>query len=333
MPVPVRETIFQEFAGSRDRLVLALDSVGEKALTGSLGEIPRVEAFFARASTDIGAAVTHLLPPGWKCRISASFVHGGRPDGRDRRYIVDPVDPGHKPCEIGDLLVAVEHVIPGGSTRSALLIQAKRAAARADKPWGSEKRQRELFNDMPTFVWREKQVYFKPAPPERTLRPELFVRCPCGTRDWPLWGDSHWSRWPRTGDVRYAGAVFATLLDSPLVVPPIEGVKPRPLAAVLADMLLLTGGWEFKQPDHAFRSSTVPLGWSAVVWELLLRAAVNEHRRSGTHGVNAIYDPDRDQVRFTGEDQLTWPEDDDGDPGGISVLRVLVDGREALSPE
>jgi hypothetical protein len=95
-------------------------------------------------------------------------------------------------------------------------------------------------------------------------------------------------------------------------------------------MTILTGGWEFRKFDDAFQTTTEPRGWSAVVWELLIRSAVNEHRRAGTSAAGTVWEPDRDQVRFEDEEhsELRLLEGD-AVPGGISVLRVRVDGREA----
>jgi hypothetical protein len=331
--VSVQATIFRELVVARDRLVIAFGDIAEKALAGSVGELARAEQFFGRASTAIGAQVNAVLPHDWSCRVSASFVHGGRPAGRgDDRYMVIPVGK-KRGCEVGDLLVAVEHLLPNGSARTALLVQAKKGTARPDEPWrgdASGKKQRALFGELPIFTWREPLVYVDADPPERTLAPEDPVECYCGAH-FRLWGDSHWSRWPRDGDPHHhGGAVFATLLDTPLVVPPAPGHHPRPLAAVLADMILLTGGWEFRRFDDAFAPTADPRGWSAVVWELLLRSAVNEHRRAGTSGVSTVWEPDRDQVLFEDEERLELPfrEMDGSGRGAISVVRVRIDGRD-----
>jgi hypothetical protein len=318
----------------RDRLVIAIDEIAQKALAGSVGELARAEEFFAQPSTAIGAEVNRVLPPGWSCRISASFVHGSRFAGRgDDRYLVIPANK-KRGCEIGDFLVAVEHLLPRGSTRTALLVQAKKETARADEPWRGDRsaqKQRALFNDLPTFTWRESKVYVDSNPLERTLRPEDHVNCYCGA-SFRIWGDSHWSRWPRDSEPHFhGGAVFATLLDTPLVVPPVLGIQPRPLSAVLADMIILAGGWEFRRFDDAFQPTAEPRGWSAVVWELLVRSAINDHRRAGTSGAGTVWDPDRDQVRLQDEErlELPWLEDDDPGRGGISVLRIRIDAREA----
>jgi hypothetical protein len=266
----VQRAIFGALVGSRDRLVIAFDEIAQKALAGSVGELDRAEEFFAHSSTAIGYEIARLLPRGWSCQVSASFVHGASPAGRgDSRYLVIPSGKSTG-CEIGDLLVAVEHLHPAGSARSALLIQAKSETVSPDEPWhggsgSSSAKQRALFDDLPIFTWREPKVYFDTNPRERTLMPEDKVDCYCGA-GFRVWGDSHWSRWPRdTKPHHHGGAVFATLLDTPLVVPPAAGHHPRPLAAALADMIVFTGGWEFRRKHDAFQPTDQPRGWSAIV--------------------------------------------------------------------
>ena len=172
----VQHQIFGELVSARDRLVLALNEIAQTVLAGSVGELARAEEFFGRSSVAIAAEVNRVLPRGWSSRISASFVHGGRAAGRgDDRYLVIPVGK-KRGCEVGDLLIAVEHLVPSGSTRTALLVQAKKETVRPDQPSRGDtsgQRQRELFDGLPNFTWREEKVYIDTNPRERTLAPAV----------------------------------------------------------------------------------------------------------------------------------------------------------------
>jgi hypothetical protein len=339
------QEVFDQLEPHRYPLVDAFADIGRAALMAAKGEVPRADAYFHFVSDQVMRELASILPPDWTCRVGGSFVHGGSKG----RYVVTPSEGA--PCEIGDLLIAVEYDLQIGSARSALLVQAKKAEARSTAPWtdgSSGRNQRELFANMPPFVWRDHQQQLPRPSCSRTLEPEIEVWCPCATDNWGLPPSAHRSRWPeRAADgslTLYGGAVFATLLDEPLVVPPLGGRVPRDLSEVLADLLVFAAGWEFKSLLAAYQPNNDGLvGWSAVVWDILRTSATRTHASKVVAGRR----DDRTQVRLADEvmlsdawpfpPDLTFPEDageppdldpeswqfpDDG--GGISVVRVVV---------
>jgi hypothetical protein len=300
----------------RSELVDAFNEFSFLALIGAAqDERARAELIYEFTINALGSEVQRVLPPGWSCAVGGSFIHGGT-----GRYVAKPVK--GKPCEIGDLLVAVEWELDGDSARSALLVQAKRGDHSPAAPWSdaSGKNQRALYWSQGKFKWESKTLGWDRPEDERSLAPDVPVDCPCGTSEWTITGDSHWSRWPADGEL-YGGAVFATLDLAPLAVPPLGGRTPRHLGEVLADLVLFMGGLEFSALEPAYQGHE--LGWSAVIWDLLRQSADRDHK--------SWFGPrwsDRTPIRF--RDELDLPDADPSseleDGQGITVLRIGLRG-------
>jgi hypothetical protein len=290
--VPPR--VHAALVSQRSELIDAFKDFAFLAVTSVVNvtdELRRAELLFQLAVQALGPAVQRQLPPGWSCAAGGSFVHGSQ-----GRYLVDP-DVG-KPCEIGDLLVAVEFQLGQESARSAVLIQAKRPGSPASAPWTKDgAHQRDFYRVQPPFTWQTAAVAYTRPSDKRTLASKLD--CPCSTTNWDIrhGPDCHWSRWPDEKNAIYGQAIFATLDDHPTAVPPFEGKTPRLLGEVFADLMLFAAGGEVATLTETYQPKT--LGWSAVVWDILRRSATRDH--ASKFGNRR---PDRTPVRFQGEEDL-----------------------------
>jgi len=320
--------IFERVIPRRDSLMLAFSRIFEDALLAAPGyEVPQVEAIFEQAVPALGVRLQTELPRGWRCRVSGSFVHGG-----SGRYQAQRADTAAS-CEIGDLLVVVEYRVLGGSSaRSGLLIQAKRGGVSASEPWSdtSGKKQRALYFERPPFTWQPTWVGQERQADTRSLEPDLAFDDPYWhlLDHWPtiLW----WSRWRDDRGEVHAGALFSVLsIPQPFVVPPYPGVEPRPLAAVCADLMALTGGFWFKSRKDAYDGGR-DLQWSAVVWDLLGASRKREWRGRPDLTSAALLE-DEEPLEAAGGGQP--PLDDakmlsDEQDSGVSVVRIIIDGGE-----
>jgi hypothetical protein len=200
----------------------------DEATPVSGGEVSRVQSLFFHGLKPLGDLLNGLY--GTRVSLNGVFCHG--------HPIVDfdhpdaPESP--KGCELGDLLVVVNHVFDGGlQTGRSLLLQAK--LPRGDVP----ARQELLYRDWPAFSYR------RDPSESRSVR-----------------GGSH------------AGAQFAYLHDGGPVTLTIEPTeRPQPgwegeLALTIVEMVQshLRGGRELYPFSEIRRDGS---GWSEVMWDLL----------------------------------------------------------------
>lgn len=220
-----------------------LKRVIEHAVRGSGSEPAFVWRLFSVGLPE----VSRQLKAAYAGQINVNGVYCHGSPVVDFTHIDEPATP--KGCELGDLLVVVHHVFPGGSgQRRAMLLQCKMA----DRP-SVPIRQRLLYADWPVFTYRAN------ATASRKLAP-----------------------------APHPGAKFAFIDASSGQIYVDQGaVKPDPydpwgdsLACALTTMLGPANAADptlFLADRHQVADKS---GWSRIVWDLLKTTFSGERYRS-----------------------------------------------------